>query len=340
MSIKLSVIVPVYNVEKYLPRCLDSLLRQGLQEEEYEIICVNDGSTDGCAAILADYHQRHPYLIRVVTQENRGLGLARNSGMDVAVGEYVAFVDSDDWVIDGAYAYLLEHFCQEGSPDVVDFWSVTMTNYQMRHWTYSDKPHGTLVYEGEGVAFYNRFHPTFAWDKLVRRDFLKEHGVRFTAVIILEDLLFNFNLYSKNPKVKATSCNIYRYTKENVNSLVFIKTRVSSVKKMAAMLSILEELNAYLATQDPPLAEGVKHAIGSMLTKFYTRSFAARLSRKRWRTYMSRLKAQPFHQARMSGRWALLGTAMNWTSSSYVMYQLFGFLYRQVFERHIRKLLA
>ena len=72
---KLSVIVPVYNVEKFLPRCLDSLLRQGMEVGEYEIICVNDGSPDGCGKILADYERKHPDLINVITQKNGGLSV-------------------------------------------------------------------------------------------------------------------------------------------------------------------------------------------------------------------------------------------------------------------------
>ena len=66
---KLSVIVPVYNVEKFLPRCLDSLIRQGLSADEYEVICVNDGSPDNRAQILADYEQKHPDIFRVIMQE-------------------------------------------------------------------------------------------------------------------------------------------------------------------------------------------------------------------------------------------------------------------------------
>ena len=109
---KLSVIVPVYNVEKFLPRCLDSLLRQGLEVGEYEVICVNDGSPDGCGKILADYERKHPDLINVITQKNGGLSAARNTGMLRARGEYLVFIDSDDYVVDGAFRYLYDHFCQ------------------------------------------------------------------------------------------------------------------------------------------------------------------------------------------------------------------------------------
>ena len=92
---KLSIVIPVYNVEKYLAQCLDSVIVPGL--EGYEVIVVNDGSTDGSGAIAADYAGRYPGLIRLIEQENGGLGAARNTGLEAARGEFVCFLDSDDW---------------------------------------------------------------------------------------------------------------------------------------------------------------------------------------------------------------------------------------------------
>ena len=93
---KISVIVPVYNVEAYLRECLDSLVNQTI--DDYEIIAVDDGSTDGSPAILAEYADRFPKLIRIITVENGGQGRARNFGIDEAQGEYLAFIDSDDYI--------------------------------------------------------------------------------------------------------------------------------------------------------------------------------------------------------------------------------------------------
>ena len=90
----LSVIVPVYNAEKFLARCLDSLLEQGV--EDYEIVCVNDGSTDGSGEILQRYKRKNPTVIKVLEQENRGLPAARNEGMRIARGDVLAFCDADD----------------------------------------------------------------------------------------------------------------------------------------------------------------------------------------------------------------------------------------------------
>ena len=92
---KVSIVVPVYKVEEYIDRCLDSLLNQTLKD--IEIILVDDGSPDNCPKICDEYAQKDA-RVRVVHKQNEGLGYARNSGMEVAVGEYIAFVDSDDFV--------------------------------------------------------------------------------------------------------------------------------------------------------------------------------------------------------------------------------------------------
>lgn len=103
MKPKVSIIVPVYNVEKYLVRCMESLLNQTLKE--IEIILVDDGSPDNCPQMCDEYARRDS-RVKVIHKSNAGLGYARNSGLDVAVGEYIAFVDSDDYVDTSMYATL------------------------------------------------------------------------------------------------------------------------------------------------------------------------------------------------------------------------------------------
>jgi glycosyltransferase involved in cell wall biosynthesis len=100
MDIKLSFILPVYNVEKYLKNCLDSLYRQELSMDEFEVICVNDGSTDKSLDILEEYQRRYPNF-RVKSIPNSGQSKARNVGIDMARGTYLEFVDSDDYLASG-----------------------------------------------------------------------------------------------------------------------------------------------------------------------------------------------------------------------------------------------
>lgn len=102
---KVSVIIPVYNVEKYLKQCLDSVINQTLKD--IEIICINDGSTDTSGTILKEYAQKDS-RIKIIIQENKGLSVARNSGLEIAQGEYVGFVDSDDYVDSNFYKKLYD----------------------------------------------------------------------------------------------------------------------------------------------------------------------------------------------------------------------------------------
>ena len=98
--VKVSVVVPVYNVEKYLSKCLTSLVNQTLQD--IEIIVINDGSTDGCLDIINDYKKRYPKKLKVINNKNHGIGFSRNCGIKKARGKYITFIDSDDYISESA----------------------------------------------------------------------------------------------------------------------------------------------------------------------------------------------------------------------------------------------
>ena len=114
---KISVIIPIYNVEKYLSQCLESLLNQTYTD--WEAICVNDGSSDGCEEIVKQYAERDP-RIKIITQDNQGLSMARNNGLKKATGDYIYFLDSDDSIhpqcLEIAYLFAKEH-----NADLVNF---------------------------------------------------------------------------------------------------------------------------------------------------------------------------------------------------------------------------
>ena len=105
---QLSIIVPIYNVEKYIRMCLESFFRQEMDEETFEVILVNDGTPDKSMEVISDIIEAHQN-IHVINQENQGLSMARNNGMEIATGEYILFVDSDDLLIDNSLSFLLSH---------------------------------------------------------------------------------------------------------------------------------------------------------------------------------------------------------------------------------------
>lgn len=117
-TIKFSFVIPVYNVEKYLSRCLDSIFSQNYSN--FEVICVNDGSSDDSLTILNHFSTLHSNM-RVISQENRGLGEARNTGAKYVTGDYLWFIDSDDWIELGALDILYNYIKEEGDKDMIIF---------------------------------------------------------------------------------------------------------------------------------------------------------------------------------------------------------------------------
>lgn len=201
---KLSVIIPVYNVEKYLRRCIESVLLPG--GADYEIIIVNDGSTDSSPAIAREYAEKYPALIRLISTPNGGLGHARNTGLDAASGDYVLFLDSDDRLSPGALDKLLTII--DGSFDICIFDHVSVTE--------DDKVlkvnHG-CDREGEfSLAEYPEllFQPPNACVKLFRRSLFRS-DIRFPDRQWFEDLSTIPKLYLRAACIRYVPKVWYEY---------------------------------------------------------------------------------------------------------------------------------
>lgn len=183
---KVSVIVPVYNVEKYIEKCLDSLVNQTLKD--IEIIIVNDGSTDNSKDIIKKYQEKYSNIV-YVEKKNGGLSDARNYGLNYAKGEYIAFLDSDDYVDYTIYEKMYNKAIQENSDYVeCDF-----------YWAYPDK--NKL---DKGVRYTNKkdmfvYARVVAWNKLIKRDIIKE---KFPVGLYYEDVEFFYKLL---PNIKKAS---------------------------------------------------------------------------------------------------------------------------------------
>jgi len=169
--IKVSVIVPVYNVEKLLKRCIDSLLGQTLQE--IEIIAVDDGSTDSSLAILENYAKQNKKL-KCIGKKNGGLSDARNHGLPYATGEYVGYVDSDDFVDPDMYETMYDKAKEHGS-DIVE------CNLHHTYANYEDTEIMVKYYKPEELLCFGRH---IAWNKIYRRSWLLETGVQFPFGLI------------------------------------------------------------------------------------------------------------------------------------------------------------
>lgn len=207
----LSIIVPVYNVEKYLRKCVDSLLAQDLSPEEYEIILVNDGSTDQGGKICDEYATSHSNLI-VIHQQNGGLGAARNSGIDAAQGKYIQFVDSDDYLEPNVLKALVEKM-ESDKLDVLRF-NYRNVNEQYEVVEPNKDPKRFVNYSDEvcdGLIFLNkRLGPAcYACQFLVRRDLLTD--CKFKGGIYFEDTEWTPRMLLKSNRAASTDMLVYNY---------------------------------------------------------------------------------------------------------------------------------
>lgn len=225
-EVKISVIVPIYNVEKYLKKCLNSIINQSFRE--IEIICVNDGSTDNSIQILDEF-ARIDSRIKVINKENRGVGAARKTGLDHSTGEYVEFVDSDDWLEKDALKKTYQNAVSNGS-DVVLF-SVNRYN------EYNDEyllnvGVDILNYFNNETIDYNNFNFNYkdikpflmnnsfsVWSKLYKHDFLKSHDFYFPEFLNFEDVPFHVQVLLFAKKISFCPGTIYYYRTSNDQSL-------------------------------------------------------------------------------------------------------------------------
>jgi len=190
---KISVVIPVYNTESFLRECLDVVINQTLKE--IEIICVDDGSTDSSLSILQEYKQRDNRII-VLTQENKGAGAARNAGLDIAKGEYLSFLDSDDFFD----VKMLEKMYKTSENFQTDFtvcFSRTFNNETKKirdiNWPAMDIQKDVFCYKDAlDVCHAFDFFTGWSWDKLFRKSFIDEHGLRFQEISHSNDGFFVF----------------------------------------------------------------------------------------------------------------------------------------------------
>ena len=263
--VKVSVILPVYNVASYLDETFESLLNQSLQE--IEIIAVNDGSTDGSEDIIRKYAQQDS-RVTFYSQENQGQSAARNLALKCAMGEYIYMMDSDDVLADRDALQISYEYAEKCKADFIFFDGDTLQeedaaplswNYRRTQDLQEDKP-----YNGEfllNMMLDNSKHNCVVWLLLINHNYLKSIGLDFYPGIIHEDELFT-------TKLTLQSNNIYCLKKS------FVKHRVRSASTMGKSYS-KRNINCYLTVidellkwQDSPIIH--KFARYTLSKVFYT----------------------------------------------------------------------
>ncbi len=207
---KVSVIVPVYNVEKYLERCLNSLVNQTL--DDIEIIIVNDGTKDNSEKIIKEFLDKYPQKIIYLKKENGGLSDARNYGIPYAKGEYIAFLDSDDYIEKEMYKEMYELAKKENS-DMVECDFI---------WEYPDKIKEDIgqVYNGKKEMLEKV--RVVAWNKLIKRSILEKTKIQFPKGLRYEDVEFTYKLIPYLDKVAFLKKPYIHYTQRD-NSIINVQ---------------------------------------------------------------------------------------------------------------------
>ena len=182
---RVTVVVPVYNAVGTISRCLDSILSQDY--EDLEILAINDGSSDASIDILRDYQTKHD--IRVIDQANQGVARTRNTAIAVATGEYLAFVDDDDYLDADFLQTYMSYFDKD--------YDIVMGGWRRRDGD------GKLIYERRMHGHeWESYINIYAWDKVYKRDFLIRNNIEFLDYGIGEDMYFTFSAKAKTPRVK------------------------------------------------------------------------------------------------------------------------------------------
>ncbi len=238
---RLSVILPIYNVSKWLGRCVASIRNQGLSADDYEIIAVNDGSTDNSMEVLQAFRNEEekngtptaPWVI--INQENQGLSAARNAGLKAAHGTYVWFVDSDDYLVPGVLKKLLEK-AEERRLDVLCFGLQLVTETgDILPYEIPDSSEGKML---RGEEFMLKVGmPPAAWAALYRRGFLQSKNLRFLEGILHEDQEFTPRAYFLARRIAYEPTVAYNYVQREGSIM-----KSANPKKSTDMLIICDRL--------------------------------------------------------------------------------------------------
>lgn len=228
--LKYSIIIPYYNADKWIGRMLDSLLKQDLRRDEYEIIVIDDGSTDE-PVVLNSYVQRYPN-IHYVRQKNAGPGCARNTGISIATGEYIFFCDSDDYVAENILGKIY-NIAHERNLDMLFHNRIKVNDDSIIN-RQNDKPIVIDEYTSGQHFFAIPINDegiiTGVWIFIIKRTFIERNKLQFPSGIMNEDSSFYIDAVMSAGKVAQTNLNVYYYV-QNPQSLLHLSGVVKQSKR-------------------------------------------------------------------------------------------------------------
>ncbi len=222
---KLSIIIPVYNVEKYVSNCLESILNQPFKD--LEVICVNDGSSDKSLSVLQEYKNRDERII-IIDKKNEGSGVARNSALAIARGEYIFFVDGDDWIEENSLDKMISE-ADKLQTDILIFGGLSYYEEKGRKGGYSanklPKKYLNKIFSSEDIKKDVFKFPSTAWTKLYRREFLMKNNIKFQEIKVGQDQLPFFHSMITAEKIALLPQNLYCYRKNRKGAVTAVKKK-------------------------------------------------------------------------------------------------------------------
>lgn len=291
---------------------------------------------------LQSTNRNIPETFKIITQENKGLGEARNTGMRAAQGVYVGFVDPDDYVIDNGFSYLLDHFCVEGDgEDKLDVLHYNYCDVYTDGKTVFDpdaRPDGVITFDGDGVEAYNQYPMICVWTKLYRRAFLLKHNI-WSNNFISEDELFNFDVFRHHPHLLMVTSCIYRYENGYGESIMRTTKKEKVLVQLEGLLYDMRYINKYLEEGRTSVAPAARRTITMLRSAFEGKIISVCLTSKEWHYFHKKLGEIPLFQMESSSgdqidRWLM--AAKQKSVTSYFFYTFFTFIRNMIFVKYIR----
>lgn len=233
MNKKISVIIPVYNGEKYINRCVDSVLSQkNFNLDEIEIFLINDGSKDSSYKIILEYFKKYPSIVNIIDQENVGVAKTRNKGIELATGKYIMFIDQDDY-IDNDYCRVFYDEIDNNKLDIV------VGGYKRPN----EYGKNIRIVRQPNTEYSKKYKISAAWAKIHRLNYLKKNNIRFYDNNYGEDIIFTMNENNKTNKIKGINYIGYNWF---WNSESVSNTSQRGLKNDIKILRLLNDMSPYV----------------------------------------------------------------------------------------------
>lgn len=336
----LSVIVPVYNGAGTLERAVMSIFRQGLNSDTIEVLLVNDGSKDNSLDICYKLAKLYSE-IRVIDKPNGGVASARNKGLGEAKGEWIVFLDDDDWLLNDGYSIALLPYLGRSDIDVIRYYS----SYDNSSILPIDK-----AIESEGKAWDlikqdKAFLPSFVWLQCYRRDYVQRNNIRFQSVAMFDDYLFASSVFLTNPYLLTVKANILRYTVRKGSGTLNRSVEYSRSVALGAVLTFkqLTEFGKKTgASNDKQLWDKCLAQMNNNKRIGVTRMLSSYYCKSEYKQMSKLCHDVCFYPVRLSGRTLLGGVteaSLNAIMSNWMAYRFYSFLFNKVIEPYIMPLI-